>query len=345
MSKVTVIILTYNSRADISACLHTVKRQSWEGEYEIVVVDNNSQDDTVKIVSEHFPEVVLLKVPVNRGYAGGNNVGIRYALEQGTDYSVILNPDTEVDIDWLKNLVTVADEKVDAGLVQSKILFDGERYRVNTIGNPLHYLAFSWSGGYKKLSSAYRDILAVPSASGASLLVKNNVFERIGMFDEYLFMYHEDLDLSWRARLAGFNVYMSPDSKVYHKYSFSFGTRKFYYFERNRWVLFFSNYKILTILLFLPMFILTDFAMLGYSLGTGWFKYKIQSYFGFVKLLPHVIKKRFDISRFRVRSDKEMLQSMTAKLDFDDVNNVLIRYLYNPLARVYFACTRIFVGW
>jgi GT2 family glycosyltransferase len=251
----------------------------------------------------------------------------------------------EVDIDWLKQLVKVASEKEDGGLIQSKIIFSQERYRINSVGNPLHYLGFSWSGGYKELSSRFQRVEKITVASGASVLIKAEVLRVVGFLDDRFFMYHEDLDLSWRAELAGFNIYLSPDSKAYHKYSFSFGTKKFYYFERNRWLVFFSNYRLGTILLLLPAFILTDLAMLIYALFTGWFRFKVSSYFGFFLLIPHLLKRRIDNGKIRQRTDREIFNLMVSELDFDDVNNFLIKRLYNPFAKVYFKVIKSLITW
>lgn len=344
MKSAAIIILTYNNRAEIEACLSSVLAQRFTGKYKVFLVDNNSSDDTLSLLGK-FSNIEIIKNSKNSGYAGGNNLGIKQALSQGFDYFVLLNPDTEVAGDWLEQLVLLASAREDAGIVQSKVLFAAEKYRVNTVGNPLHFLGFSWSGGYKTLSSQHLDSKEVTLASGSAMLIKRQVLEKIGLFDERLFMYHEDVDLCWRARLAGYKIFLSPNSKVWHKYSFSFGTKKFFYIERNRLVVLFSNYRLITIFFLLPSFILTEIAMLIYASLTGWFKYKLASWVGFILLVPHIIYKRQQVKKFRKIADKEILLLMTSQLKFADVNNRALKYLYNPLAFVYFRIIKFLISW
>lgn len=342
--KIAVVILTWNSRKHIADCLQSVTNQvDPGGEYTVVVVDNNSTDNTVPWIKEHFLDVVLLQNQVNIGYAAGNNVGLRWAYEHGYEYMVILNDDMKVRRDWLQQLVLRAEKSEDAGLVQPKILFMHEAFRINSIGNPLHPLGFSWSGGYKQLSSAYTDDRVITLASGAAVLVKRAVIDRIGYLDEKMFMYHEDVDYSWRARLAGFSIWLAADSKVYHDHTFSIGGKKFYYSERNRLVCYFSHYRLWTLFLLLPAFVITELAMVVYSIIMGWWKYKLQSYFGLCMMLPHIVQKRFQTAKIRVVSDRVIFSRMNYALDFEDVNTVLLRFLYNPILGVYFWVVRFFI--
>ncbi len=345
MKSTVIIILTYNSRGDIGPCLNSVLSQSYKQDYDVVVVDNNSDDDTVKFVKEKYPSIKLIANKKNTGYAGGNNIGLNYALEKDYQNYILLNPDMIVDIDWLKYLIAVADSREDAGIIQSKVLFFHEKFRINTIGNPIHYLAFSWSGGYKKLSSAYQEIIDIPLASGSCLLVKKEVLKQIGVLDEKLFMYHEDVDFSLRAKLAGYNIILAPDSKAFHNYSFSFGTRKFYFCERNRLFVFFSYYSLFSIILFFPFFLLTEILMIIYAFFTGWGKYKLKAYVGLIILVPHILKKKFELRKIRQITDRQMMDFMSAKFEFDDVNNIGIKYIYNPVSTVYFLLMKKIIFW
>jgi GT2 family glycosyltransferase len=261
------------------------------------------------------------------------------------EYIVFLNPDMEVDIDWLDKLVAFAKINPQAALVQAKVLFYSEKYRVNSIGNPLHLAGFSWSGGFKELSSLHLVPKSIPLASGSSFLIRTEVLNKIGWFDEKLFMYHEDVDLSWRARLAGYEIYLAPEAKAFHKYTFSFGTKKFYYAERNRLVVLFSNYRLLTLILLIPFLLFTEVAMLLYAFFTGWLKYKLLSWLGFLVMIPHIIKNRWRLRSIRKIADRQILQLMTSRLDFEALSSPFITYLYNPLARVYLIILRALIHW
>ncbi|MGB0757145.1 MAG: glycosyltransferase family 2 protein [Patescibacteria group bacterium] len=342
--RIIVIIVTYNAQDRIATCLRSVYSQSYaKDKYDVMVVDNASSDATVDIVSKDFSDVLLLPQKRNLGFAKGNNLGIMYALERGYDAVVLLNDDTKPRDTWLEHLVVTADEDPYVGIVQSKILFMQQAFRVDTIGNPLHPLGFSWSGGYKHLSSDYTEDRDVPVASGASMLIKRSVLERIGLLDEYLFMYHEDVDYSWRARLAGFRVRLASQSVVFHDHTFTLGGKKFYYAERNRLLVLASRYRLWTICLLLPALLATEVAMIFYAFISGWGMWKIKSYGGFILSIFHIIKERSHTRQIRTMSDKEIMRVMTTSLKFDGIKSFALRFVYNPIFRIYFSIVKNFI--
>jgi len=344
MKKIAVIVLTWNSRQHLAALMSSLARQTYpEDHYDVVVVDNASTDGSSAWIEKHYPKVFLLKNSKNLGYAGGNNVGLKFAYDKGYDYFVVLNDDMRVADNWLAELVKVADNNMYAGIVQSKILFMQEEFRVNSAGNPLHPLGFSWSGGYKQLSSSFLVNKQITLASGACLLIKREVIERIGYFDEVMFLYSEDVDFSWRARLAGFDIWLAADSKVFHDHSFFIGGEKFFWSERNRLLNYFSHLRLWTLFLFTPAFILTEVLMIGYAFLLGWGSYKIKSYLSLAGKIPYIFKKRRQTRRIRQISDREMLKFMTYKLDFEDVNNFLLKYIYNTFSLFYFKIVSFFI--
>ncbi len=344
--KTAVIVLSYNASKRIRLCLDSLIKQTYTGDYTVVVVDNASSDATAEIIkNEYNNKVFLIQNKKNFGFAGGNNIGMDWAYKNGYDAVILLNDDTKVRDTWLGELIATAEQNNNIGLVQSKILFADEAYRVNTIGNPLHFLGFSWSGGYKKLSSEFQVDLDIPLASGASVLIKRSVIERVGYLDDKLFMYHEDVDYSWRARLAGFDIKLSAQSIVFHDHKFSIGGKKFYYSERNRILVFLSHYKLFTILLLLPAFIGTEILMIVYAFVHGWGLWKVKSYLSIIMMLPHMLKKRSLDKKYRVIKDRDIINIQTYKLDFEDVNNILLKAIYNPLAWVYFKVLQFIVKW
>ncbi len=344
MKKVAVIILTWNSHPYLPALFDSVFKQSYSSDlYDVIVVDNASSDDTISWIKEHYPQTIILANQDNLGYAAGNNIGLKYALEKGYEYLVLLNHDMKVASDWLSELVRVADGNLFAGIIQSKILFMQEEYRVNSVGNPLHPLGFSWSGGYKKLSSDFRLNKPITLASGACLLIKRLVLETIGYFDEVMYLYSEDVDFSWRARLAGFDIWLAAESKVFHDHKFSLGGKKFFWSERNRLLNYFSHYRLWTLLVFLPAFIFTEILIFFYAFSTGWGVWKLKSYFSLIGKIPYIFKKRRRTKAIRQVSDREMLKLMIFRLDFEDVNNFLLKYFYNTFSVIYFKIARFFV--
>lgn len=342
--RVAVVVVTYNAIDRIEACLISLNKQTYPHDhYDVVVIDNASGDGTVALIQEKFPNVVVYANEKNVGFAGGNNMGMHWAYMHGYHAVVLLNDDTRVRDTWLYELVNTAQTDDRIGIVQSKVLFAQEAYRVNTIGNPLHPLGFSWSGGYKDLSSQHQVDTDIMIASGCSMLIKRSVIERIGYLDDKLFLYHEDVDYSWRAHMAGYRLRLAAGSVVFHDYSFGIGGKKYYFAERNRLIVFFSHYRFLTIILLLPALILTEVVLLGYAFLTDWGKWKIKSYGGFILLIPHIIKKRMLNREYRVRSDRYMIREMSPLLQFEAVDTIMLKFIYNPVFFVYWRLVRLFI--
>jgi len=219
---VFIIILQYNNSQDTLGCLESVKELDYPN-YKVVVVDNASQEAEVNNIIQYInsQELVtynlkLITNPVNLGYAGGNNVGIKYALENGADYVFILNNDTTVEKDTLKKLVIAAETDPKIGIVGPAIK-EGEK--------TAYFGKISW---FKtELKHVYKngrisDFLGPKEyVIGAAMLIKKEVLEKIKGFDEIYFLYFEDADLNIRAQLAGYKLKIVPEAVIHHKVSAS----------------------------------------------------------------------------------------------------------------------------
>lgn len=339
---VSVILISYNSEKDIEECIKSLNKQTYKN-FNIILVDNYSKDKSVEIARK-FKEVKIIENKENKGFAEGNNIGIRKAFEKKeTKYVVCLNLDTIVDKNWLKELVDIAERNKKIGSVQSKILFYDKKNKINTDGNNINYLGVGFCGNYFKKDSKENKVKEITYASAASAMYSRKALEEIGLFDESLFMYHEDLDLGWRLRLLGYKNILSPKSIVYHKYNFSKKGYKFYYLERNRHIVNLKNYKIKSLLLFLPIGVIFEIGMIFYSIFAGFFFRKIGSYFGFFRQLPKTLKKRKEIQKTRKVSDKEITKMFNSEIEFEDVNNPILNKVANPLLKVYWNMVRGFI--
>ena len=258
----------------LAKCLPSVLEQNYP-EFEVILVDNASTDGSVSYVKNNFENVKIIKNMKNIGFAGGNNVGIRASKGE---LIVLLNQDTVVDPSWLSQLVRVMTRREDVGICMPKILLFDERDNLNTDGVKINFLGFGWPGGYRKKDKGDNKVKEIDFASGASMMLRRDVLQKVGLFDKDFFLYHEDSDLGWRIRLSGYNIVCVPTSVVYHKYVFTFNKRKFYYLERNRIILLIKNFKARTFMLIFPAFLLTEVGVLLYSLKNGLFAQKIRSY-------------------------------------------------------------------
>ncbi|MFA6197925.1 MAG: glycosyltransferase family 2 protein [Patescibacteria group bacterium] len=340
--KIAVILVNWNGQTYLPDCLRSLAVTKYPADrWQIVMIDNHSTDASVLFAKSEFPNVVVIENSTNLGFSAANNQGIRWALEHGFEVVVLLNYDTTVAPDWLMELAIQSQSDPKIGAVQAKILLHDHPEQINTVGNKLQYLGFGYSGNYLEVDSpAFDQPKEIAYPSGAAFLLTKAAVERVGVLDEDLFMYHEDLDLGWRLWLAGFKVTNAPKSRVFHKYNFSRNPKKFYYMERNRFIVLAKNYSIKTLLLILLPLIIMELGMLGYAAVTGWLGYKLKSYFDALVALPHTLKKRRGIQSTRRVTDREFVHLLSTGVVFGEINNPLLRWIVNPLLTVYWFCIR-----
>lgn len=232
MKKVITVILNYKVKDLTLKCVASVSASSYSN-LEIIVVDNNSEDGLGKEITG----VGFIQNQENLGFTGGNNIGIRQALKKGADYIFVLNPDTVVKKDSIEKLVSGL-EQTNAGIAGPKIYFDnsetiwyagGKFDLLNVLG--------SHRGVNEKDRGQYEKIEETDYVSGAAMMIKREVLEKVGLFDENFFLYYEDSDLCFRAKIAGFKIMYLPTAIVYHRNAQSTGLGsplQDYYITRNR---------------------------------------------------------------------------------------------------------------
>ena len=217
--KVAVIMVYHDDYAEkyFEACFRSLEAQSpVNAEVEYFAVDNGASENSARLVKSLAPRYRRLDNQSNKGWASGNNLAIQMVLSEDFDYIISLNMDTILDKDWLKSLIDFAVDRSDLHIFQSKILLHGTG-RINSAGNRIHFLGYGYCLGYGETAGLSIRRPEADFASGAALLVKSEVFKRVGLFQEEYFMYYDDLEFCWRARLAGFRIGMAPDSHCYHK--------------------------------------------------------------------------------------------------------------------------------
>ena len=330
---ISIVIVGYNSRGDLKDCLGSVYRSSYK-QFRVIFVDNDSSDGSVEFVKGRYPKVEVI-ANQNTGCAGGNNVGIRYALKLRTDYIFLLNPDATVEKDCLKNLMSKADRQT---ILQPLILLNikGKNTRlINTTGDYLNFLGFCYCGNYRKDQSAAKE-KDIVIASAAAVLIPAGILKKIGLWDEKFFMYHEAVDLFYRARLFGFNIKLIPSALAYHKYSFSKNKSKMFYADRNRILFLYRNFSAKYLILTLPMAIINEILLIVYSLLSGWFVEKIKVYFSASSLLKSSSVQRRKNLPYIKKQEKKMKRFIGAQISFSEIKSPLF-VPYNLLLRAYWA--------
>ncbi len=319
--RVALVVLTYNAARFVDGCFGSLRRMDRQGlEVEVLAVDNASSDGTARLMGERYPEVTVVETGANLGFAGGNDAGIRLALERGADFVYLLNPDTEVEPAFLREAVAVAGRFPRAGAVQSLLLLASEPGLVNTAGNEIHFLGFGYCGSYRQpVSSVPVEPREIAFASGASTLYRASALREVGLLDELLFLYHEDLDLGWRLRLAGWRNLIAPRSVVRHHYEFSRSPHKYYFMERNRYLVLMKNVRPRNLLLLAPFLLLAEMGLLLLAAVAGWLPQKLRADRDAFRpsALRHVRAERRRMAALRRASDAEVFALFTPVVDFE----------------------------
>ncbi len=352
--KVGIILINYRDYAQrfLPACRDSLRTQDYPSSaVRVYIVDNASTPESREYLQANYPEAAILEKS-DGNYSAACNLGFSQAIKDGADYLVGVNMDTEMKADWLSQLVLALEKNPEAGIAQSKILLypkdEGERQAplINSLGNVIHFLGFGFTDGY---GNPDRQIDGYPEikgyASGCSFIIKAEAFGRIGGYNEEYYMYHDDLELSLKAKLAGYKIILAPASVISHKYEFARSRRMVYYMERNRYLTLLTFYPWpLLLLIGLPGFIM-DLGMLFYSAINGWFQEEIKIYGYFLKPRSYALIKteRKKIRRFKQVSFWRLARRFAGRIEFQEIANPLLRYLVNPLFDIYWQLIRLFI--
>lgn len=272
---VSVIVLNYNAGELLLNCIESIKKSAYKN-LEIIVVDNISTDKSQEICKEKYPDIKLIQNDENFGYCEGNNIGIRKAVG---DFIMILNPDTIIEPNSINELI-FAHEKLGEGLYQPKILSLNEKQVLQSTGNMLHVFGFGFAKDKGRNDEAVgEEIKKIGYASGTCLFTSRNVLDKVGLLDSFLFLYHDDLDLGWRASQIGINSYYVPKSKIYHveSYSLKWSAKKFYWLERNRKYCLLTHYSKNTYAKMYSSLCLVDLFVWFFYLSKGFLGAKIKA--------------------------------------------------------------------
>lgn len=350
--KVALVYLTYNTKdsaIDIPECLKSIEAMDYpKDRVRMIFVENPSVHGRSRPMIEEnwypkagvtLPEMEYVSNEIDQGYAGANVVALRAARAWGAEYMYLLNQDTIVDSQFLSRVVEYGESHPNAAVMQSRVMLKQAKDELNSEGNALHYLGFGFCMGYReKYVPHHTPKLPMFYASGAAVLVRLSAVDQIGLFEPSYYMYHEDVDLSWRARLAGFDVAYVEDSVVYHHYQFSKSIKKFYWMERNRLLTNFTNYEWKTIAAITPMTIIMEFGTMLFALKSGWGKEKLRAWAHFFKPSTWVFvrSRRAEIRAFRKISDAQLLPLMCGIITNQDIENPILSRFVNPMMNGYF---------
>lgn len=294
----SIVVVTWNGREYLDACLTAVAAQ--EGvSAETILVDNASTDGTVEYVQKRFPWVRVVALAENRGFAGGNNAGVREARGR---FVALLNNDTVTAPGWLRALVAGVNEQDGFVLVTSRIVYLHDPGVIDSAGDGM----LRWGGAFKRHHGAGIDVAAesaeVFGVCGAACLMPRHVFEELGGFDEDFFASHEDVDLSYRARLLGYRCRYVADAVVKHHGSATIGRASafaVFHGQRNLEWLYVKNTPAALVLRTLPGHVIYTAAACLHFARTGALGPFVRAKLAALAGLPRMLRKRSQVQRTR----------------------------------------------
>ena len=299
---VTVIVLNWNGKHLLVDCLQSLIRQTFR-DFETILIDNGSTDGSAEWVATHYPDVRLIPLKMNLGFAGGNNVGINLATGQ---YIVLLNNDTEVEPNWLEQLYAhiCTDDRIAA--CDSKVLYFDRRDTIWTSGGTYSIAGtttFRWQ--MQKDSRDLHQPADVFVAGACSAMYRKSVLKEIGLLDEDFFIYFEDVDWSFRAHLRGYRIINVPASRVYHKVSSTVqyhSALSVYLCQRNVSAVFIKNMPSPLLLRYWPLHLAYMLGSLAYFSKIGNAKAFMKAKIRVLREMPVLLQKRKRTQKMRTVS-------------------------------------------
>jgi GT2 family glycosyltransferase len=329
---VSVVIVAYDAGEALTRCLRSLEH---EAPHEILVVNNGGGGPEIE-EAERRPEVEVVASATNLGFAAGCNVG---AARASGEVLLFVNPDTVVRPGAVWALAdALADPSVGIAMPRLRLLDEPEL--LNSAGNVVHVTGIAWAGRFREPASSAAVPVEIPYASGAALAVRAPLFRELGGFTDELFMYQEDLELGWKARLRGLRVVLVPDADVLHEYDYARHPFKRYLLERNRLVFLLSAYSGRLLGVLAPLLISTELGMALLALREGWLRDKVRGWAWLARNAGWVARHRRATQRLRRVPDRELVRFLTPVLDPAMLTLPAAVRAVNPLVSAYWSLAR-----
>lgn len=330
MKTVSIIIVTYNSEKYIQECINSIKALSYN-ETETIVVDNNSADNTVKVIEKNF-NVVLIKTNINLGFSEGCNLGLKHS---SGEFIALINPDAIVDKQWLMSLLKYAtqNEYKDVGIFASKIInINRDKPVLDSTGDGFSTLLKGYKIGENGAPNLREKVSYVFGACAGAALYRRKMLEEIGFLDEDFFLIHEDTDLNFRAQLAGWKALYVPTAIVYHNVRSSIGHMSdiaVYYSSRNSELVKVKNVPFGIFLGCLPWVILGTISEFFYfAIKHKRFRLYFKAKMDALRMVPKMLRKRKNIMKNRKVSNNYIRSIMTSVWQKDFRSSKIRKLIY-----------------
>jgi GT2 family glycosyltransferase len=330
----SVVIVAYESGPALTRCLDSLEPKG-EAPHEVVLVNNGSAGPEVAEASARDC-VELVSPGENLGFAGGANLGARRAKG---DVLLFLNPDTVAAPGAIRALAAALDDHT-IGIAMARLRLLDRPELLNSGGNVLHVTGLAWSGSYGRPADEISELREVTYPTGAAMAIRADLFHELGGFTDELFMYQEDLELAWRARLRGLRIVLVPDADVYHEYEFGRNPAKHYLLERNRLIFVLSAYSGRLLLLLGPVLVSTELAMLALALKQRWARDKVAGWGWCLRRAGWLRRRRRQTQALRRVADHELAPLLTPVIDPAMIQVPGVLGAVNPLLKSYWSLVR-----
>ncbi|MDD4271725.1 MAG: glycosyltransferase family 2 protein [Patescibacteria group bacterium] len=369
MNKKVAVIISPNykdyAKKYLAECFNSLKKQDYAGEMKIFIADNESTEESYNYLKSILPEAEIIRNQNNGGFAKANNDCLKSALKQGYDYLFCLNMDTVLEKDCVGKMAEEIEnnkemdsrlrgndkekngnDKREIGAVQARLMLYNDKNKINSLGNVTHFLGFGYAGGYGENYTNPPSDNKICYPSGAAVLFKRGALEKVGLFDEKIWMYNEDQDLGWRLWLYGFKCVLAPEAVVYHKYEFSRSIKKYYFMDRNRIIATLKNYHWATLLLLAPAFLIMEIGLIFFAAKGGWLEKKIEVYKYFLKLKHwrYILRERKKIQKSRIAPDKEIIKLFSGRIWYQEIGDAKLK-IANVFFNAYWRVVKVLIRW
>jgi GT2 family glycosyltransferase len=302
----SVVVVAHHSGPALARCLNELRHDVPEAN--VVVVDNGGAG---KDIDEEWERLHVVEPDENLGFAAGANRG---AEETQDDVLVFLNPDTVVAPGALRRLARTLEDPA-VGIAMARLQLLGQPGVLNSGGTVVHVSGLAWAGRFGEPAASIRAVEDVAGASGAALAIRRETFEALGRFTGELFMYQEDVELSWRAHLNGLRVVVDPRADVFHEYDFGRNPTKIALLERNRLIFVLTAYSVRLLFLLGPMLLAGELAMLALAARRRWFRGKLGGWWWLMRHARWLLRHRRETQRLRKVRDRELARFLSPTLD------------------------------
>jgi GT2 family glycosyltransferase len=306
--RASVVIVAYNSGPALVRCLRSLLEEG--GEHELIVVNNGERTPEIDEAAV-LPGVTVLESGENLGYAGGSSYGAERA---SGDALLFLNPDTTVAPGAVAQLLAALDDD-SVAIAMGKLRRMDRPELINSAGCVIHIAGLAWSDGYDEPVESLTERREITYANGSVLAIRADLFRSLGGFTPELFIYHEDLELGWRARMRGYRVVLEPSADVFHEYEYGRNVRKNYFMERNRLIFVGSAYSLRMLLVLLPVLVAAEAGLVFVSWRQGWLRDKVEGWAWCARNAGWLVRHRRRLQAERTVPDRELAPHLTAWID------------------------------